>query len=85
MVIRERLAYYCGAGRTYFALSQEGEFYPCHRSVGMGEYKMGDLDRGMDMKLQQKILSLTVDNRPVCKDCWARYPAAAGAGNTAWI
>ena len=77
-VIRERLAYYCGAGRTYFALSQEGDFYPCHRFVGMGEYKMGDLGRGMDMKLQQKILGLTVDNRPVCRDCWARYLCGGG-------
>lgn len=77
-VIRERLAHYCGAGRTYFALSQEGDFYPCHRFVGMEKYKMGNVGSGIDLNLQQKILDLTVDNRPVCKDCWARYFCGGG-------
>jgi uncharacterized protein len=77
-VIRERLAHYCGAGRTYFSLSQDGAFYPCHRFVGMDGYRMGDLDQGMDLTLQNKILDLTVDNRPVCKDCWARYLCGGG-------
>ena len=77
-VVRERLAHYCGAGRTYFALSQDGDFYPCHRFVGMNEYRMGDITRGLDLTLQQKILDLTVDNRPVCKDCWARYLCGGG-------
>lgn len=77
-VVKERLAYYCGAGRTYFALAQDGGFYPCHRFVGMDAYKMGDLDNGMDLTLQKKILSLTIDNRPVCRECWARYLCGGG-------
>jgi uncharacterized protein len=77
-VIRERSAHYCGAGRTYLALSQEGAFYPCHRFVGLDEYRMGDLDTGIDLTLQKKILDLTVDNRPVCRDCWARYLCGGG-------
>lgn len=77
-VVRERLAHYCGAARTYFALSQDGAFYPCHRFVGMAEYKMGDIDEGMDLTLQRKVLNLTVDNRPVCRDCWARYLCGGG-------
>jgi len=77
-VVRERLAHYCGAGRTYFALSQDGTFYPCHRFVGMDEYRMGDLERGMDLTVQRRILDLTVDNRPVCRECWARYLCGGG-------
>ncbi|HQG25262.1 MAG TPA: SPASM domain-containing protein [Syntrophorhabdus sp.] len=77
-VVRERLAYYCGAGRTYFALAQDGGFYPCHRFVGMESYRMGTIESGVDLTLQKKILSLTVDNRPVCKDCWARYLCGGG-------
>ena len=77
-VIRDRLAYHCGAGRTYFALSQDGAFFPCHRFVGMPDYQMGDLTQGMDPTLQKKILSLTVDNRPGCRDCWARYMCGGG-------
>jgi uncharacterized protein len=77
-VIQERLAHHCGAGRTYFALSQDGAFYPCHRFVGMDDFRMGDLDSGMDVSLTKKILNLTVDDRPVCRDCWARYLCGGG-------
>ena len=77
-VIRNRQAHYCGAGRTYFALSREGDFYPCHRFVGMEDFRMGSLDTGMDLTLQRRILNLTVDNRPVCRECWARYLCGGG-------
>lgn len=77
-VVEQRLAHYCGAGRTYLALAQDGAFYPCHRFVGMPEYRMGDLVSGFDRRLQQKILDLTVDRRPGCKDCWARYLCGGG-------
>jgi len=77
-VVRERLAHHCGAARTYFALSQEGAFYPCHRFVGMAPYRMGDLHDGIDLSLQERILDLTVDDRPVCRDCWARYLCGGG-------
>ncbi len=77
-VVRERLAYYCGAARTYLALSQDGAFYPCHRFVGMDDYRMGDLENGLDLRLQDRILALTVDARATCKDCWARYFCGGG-------
>lgn len=77
-LIDQRLAYYCGAGRSYFALAQDGAFYPCHRFVGMPAYRMGDLDQGFDDALQRRILDLTVDARPGCRDCWARYLCGGG-------
>jgi len=77
-VVRDRQAHYCGAGRTYFALSREGDFYPCHRFVGMESYRMGSLTQGMDLTLQRRILDLTVDNRPACRECWARYLCGGG-------
>jgi uncharacterized protein len=77
-VVRERTPYFCGAFRTYFALSQDGGFYPCHRFVGMEEYRMGDIDNGLNLRLQEKIVNLSVDNRPSCRDCWARYFCGGG-------
>lgn len=77
-VVRERLGHHCGAARTYLALAQDGSFYPCHRFVGMAEYRMGDLDSGFDRRLQQRILGLTVDDRPGCRECWARYLCGGG-------
>lgn len=76
--VEERLAYYCGAARTYLCLAQEGVFYPCHRFAGMPEYRMGNLDQGIDWSLQEKILSLDVDHRLGCRDCWARYLCGGG-------
>lgn len=77
-VVRDRSAHYCGAGRTYFSLSQDGAFYPCHRFVGMDAFRMGDLETGMDTRLQKKIVNLTVDDRPECGSCWARYLCGGG-------
>ncbi len=76
--VDQRLAHYCGAARTYLALAQDGAFYPCHRFVGMPEYRMGDLLRGFDNRLQKRILNLSVDQRPACRDCWARYLCGGG-------
>lgn len=77
-VVRERQGHHCGAGRTYFALAQDGSFYPCHRFVGMTDYRMGDLDTGFDATLQHKMLQWVVDERPGCRDCWARYLCGGG-------
>lgn len=77
-VVRERLAHPCGAGRTYFALAQDGALYPCHRFVGMDEYRLGDVDTGLDPRLTERILGLTVDVRPGCRDCWARHLCGGG-------
>ncbi len=77
-LVDQRLAHYCGAARTYLALAQDGAFYPCHRFVGMPEYRMGDLVSGFDNHLQKRILGLTVDQRPGCRDCWARYLCGGG-------
>ncbi len=77
-LVDQRLAHYCGAARSYLALAQDGAFYPCHRFVGMPEYRMGDLLQGFDDRLQKRILDLTVDNRSGCRDCWARYLCGGG-------
>lgn len=77
-VVRQRLAHHCGAARTMAALARDGGYYPCHRFVGMPEYRMGDVWQGFDPALQRRVLALTVDNRPGCRECWARYLCGGG-------
>lgn len=77
-VVEERLAHHCGAGRSYLALAQDGAFFPCHRFVGIPEYRMGDVWHGFDAQLAKRMRSLTVDERPGCSDCWARYQCGGG-------
>lgn len=37
----------CGAGHEYFAITPEGDIYPCHQFVGREEYKLGTLETGV--------------------------------------
>jgi uncharacterized protein len=77
-VVRERLAHHCGAARTLVAVARDGSMYPCHRFVGMPAYRMGDVRHGLDRALQRHVLALTVDERPGCRACWARYLCGGG-------
>lgn len=82
-VVQERQAHYCGAARTYLALAQDGSFYPCHRFVGNKEYQMGNITKGVDDSVQKTILGLSVDDRPICSECWARYLCGGGCWHNA--
>lgn len=61
---------YCGSGRSTFALSVQGKFYPCHRFVGQPEYCLGSLDSGIDRRLNQQHPLLC---NPKCQKCGIRY------------
>lgn len=66
-----RKYFYCGVGRFYAAMSASGDIYPCHRFVGLEEYKMGNIysnDISRDEHL--KSLVFTADK---CIECWAKY------------
>lgn len=41
----------CGAGHEYYAITPEGDIYPCHQFVGREQYKMGTLDMGIVKKI----------------------------------
>ncbi len=77
-VVEERLHHHCGAGRGYLALSRDGAFYPCHRFVGMDEYRLGDLAHGLAESPRRRFTELTVEARPGCSACWARHLCGGG-------
>lgn len=77
-VVHERRYHYCGAGRGLICLSNEGDFYPCHRFLGMKEFRIGNLDAGIDDSKREPFRTLHVDARPACRDCWARYFCGGG-------
>lgn len=69
----------CGAGHEYFAVTPEGDLYPCHQFVGREEYKLGTLDSGVvKPKLVQEFRSAHIQNKPDCMQCWARYHCSGG-------
>ena len=69
----------CGAGHEYFAVTPEGDLYPCHQFVGREQYKMGTLDTGIERQdLVQHFRQMHVMNKPMCKECWARFFCSGG-------
>ena len=69
----------CGAGHEYFAITPEGDIYPCHQSVGREKYKMGNLATGIVKKdMVQYFRQMHVMNKPACRECWARFFCSGG-------
>lgn len=69
----------CGAGFDYFAVTPQGDLYPCHQFVGRTEYKMGNvLDGITQSKLRQEFGSATLYKKQGCADCWSRFYCSGG-------
>lgn len=59
-------------------------YYPCRDFVENSDFKLGNVFEDIDEeKLKKDILSMHVDNKNVCKECWARYLCGGGCFNTA--
>ena len=69
----------CGAGQEYFAVTPEGDLYPCHQFVGREQYKLGTVFEGVtNTKLPEEFREAHVLNKPACRQCWARYYCSGG-------
>lgn len=69
----------CGAGHEYFAITPEGDIYPCHQFVGREKYKMGNLATGIVKKdMVQYFRQMHVMKKPACRECWARFFCSGG-------
>jgi len=74
----------CGSGRDYLAVTPTGELYPCHQFVGEPDFCMGDVWRGITRpELRGEFASCTLDDRPECRECWAKYYCAGGCAANA--
>ena len=69
----------CGAGHEYFAVSENGDLYPCHQFVGREGYRLGSLTEGVtNTELPQYFRESHVLNKEKCRDCWARFFCSGG-------
>lgn len=75
----------CGAGTEYVAVTPEGQLYPCHQFVGQEEFIVGNVDEGI---VKDEIISMfknvSVNEKPVCRDCWAKYYCSGGCHANAY-
>ncbi len=63
----------CGAGLRLLSVDADGALYTCHRLIGEPEHRFGHIDAGFAPGRQSRIDALSLDARPACSHCWARY------------
>lgn len=69
----------CGAGHEYFAVTPEGDLYPCHQFVGREEFLLGNVVDGVkNTELPNEFRQTHVLNKEECRECWARYYCGGG-------
>ena len=71
----------CGSGHEYYAVASNGDLYPCHQFVGRNKYKLGDVFNDLAdgaEEITQYFRESHVLNKPLCKDCWAKYFCSGG-------
>lgn len=75
----------CGAGAEYVAIAPDGGIFPCHQFVGQERWQMGDVRTGMtDVRLRDEFIAANMENKPQCRQCWARYYCGGGCHANAW-
>ena len=72
----------CGSGTEYFAVTPEGELYPCHQLVGEREFVAGNIYSGVcdGFTFRRK----AINERKECHDCWAKLYCSGGCAANAY-
>jgi uncharacterized protein len=63
----------CGAGVSKIAVGSDGNFYPCHRYVGMNQFCIGHIDEGPNLEKASEFwraYNRTIQEK--CGNCWAQ-------------
>ena len=69
----------CGSGTEYLAVTPWGDLYPCHQFVGMEQYKLGNVDTGIEKTdIVDEFKLCNVYAKDKCKDCFARFYCSGG-------
>jgi len=69
----------CGAGHEYFAVTPDGDLYPCHQFVGRDEFLLGNVFDGVkNTELPNTFRQTHVLTKTECRECWARYYCGGG-------
>jgi uncharacterized protein len=81
LMIPEPITRFCGVAGSYLGVASNGEVYPCFRHLGLQDHHLGDVRAGVDDEKRRGFLAneaASVDDRPICNECWARYLCGGG-------
>lgn len=70
---------FCGAFTNLIAINFKGEIYPCHRYVGMKNYRTGDISQKFKFPMPKELFE--IEKHPSCKKCFARNLCGGGCYN----
>ncbi len=69
----------CGAGHEYFAVTPDGDLYPCHQFVGRDGFKVGNVFDGIEkQEICREFRQAHVLTKEECRSCWARFYCSGG-------
>lgn len=69
----------CGAGTEYLAVTPWGDLYPCHQFVGIDEFRIGDVWKGVERDdIVSEFKLCNVYAKPKCRSCFARFFCSGG-------
>ncbi len=69
----------CGSGTEYFAVTPQGDLYPCHQFASDPAMKVGNVWDGVtNQDLTGEFARCNVYSHPECRDCWAKLYCSGG-------
>lgn len=76
----------CGCANEYIAVTPEGDIYPCHRFVGIDNFRMGNIhDGSFDTDMSSMFMRSDIRTKTECSRCWARYYCGGGCNALNYI
>ena len=75
----------CGSGTEYFAVTPQGDLFPCHQFASDPNMKVGDVWNGVtNSDLTGQFARCNIYAREDCKDCWAKLYCSGGCAANAF-
>jgi len=62
----------CELGKNQLSIGPEGGIYPCVQFVGDDEYRIGDVDSGIDRQKRRRLYTMSESEKSTCVACAIR-------------
>lgn len=72
IIIQSGVTRRCNAGVNKFSISPEGKLYPCDSFLGIDDYCVGDIYKGLN-SVYSEFNNLRNDSIEKCSVCWIKY------------
>lgn len=67
--LNDRPCIECRLGMRQPSIAADGAIYPCNQFLNLEEYRMGDVEHGIDAEKQRAIYKMSLDPEPDCEGC----------------